>query len=311
MRAFREQRPRVVTNARERNLANPAYVTIHQLISASAWDTTVSVPLVVRGQSLGVLNVYYATGGAAAEAELPLLEAIAGQAAVAVENARLFLDAEAKAALEERQRLARELHDSVSQALYGIGLGARTARALLDRDPARADEPLEYVLQLAEAGLSEMRALIFELRPESLEREPMSSALHRLARALRSRHGITVRVDAADDGPPEPPFEIKEALYRIAQEALHNIVKHADTDNASVALTWTPGEVRLVVRDRGRGFVPGGPVPGHLGLRTMRERAHRVGGELAVRSAPGEGTAVEVTIPLANDRRDPAAVQPA
>src|SRR5213078_3825441 len=137
----------------------------------------------------------------------------------------LLIDAQAKAALEERQRLARELHDSVSQALFGISLGARTARALLAQDPARAAEPIDYVQSLAEAGLAEMRALIFELRPESLESEGLVAAISKQAAALRARHQIEVRADLGAE--PALPLERKEALYRIAQEATHNTVKHA------------------------------------------------------------------------------------
>jgi signal transduction histidine kinase len=120
--------------------------------------------------------------------------------------------------LEERQRLARELHDSVSQALYGIALGARTARKRLDSDPSNLAEPLDYVLTLAEAGLTEMRALIFELRPDSIETEGLVAALGRQVAATRARYGVAVNAELADE--PEVPVATKEALYRIAQEAM-------------------------------------------------------------------------------------------
>jgi signal transduction histidine kinase len=151
--------------------------------------------------------------------------AIANQAAVAIENARLYEQAQALAVLEERQRLARELHDSVSQALYGISLGAHTARTLLERDPGKLAEPLGYVLSQAETALMEMRALIFELRPESLETEGLVAALSRQAVALHARHGIEVSAELGDE--PDLPLKVKQELYRFAQEALHNTVKHA------------------------------------------------------------------------------------
>lgn len=126
---------------------------------------------------------------------------------------------------EERRHLARELRDSVSQALYGISLGVHTARLQLDHDPKELAESLDYVLELADAALIEMRALIFELRPESLETEGLVTALSKQAAALRARQGIIVQVDLG--GEPDVALEVKQDLYRIAQEALHNTVKHA------------------------------------------------------------------------------------
>jgi signal transduction histidine kinase len=215
---------------------------------------------------------------------------------IAVENARLLVEVRGKAALEERQRLARELHDSVSQALYGIALGAKTARTLLDRDSTKVASPLDYILSLADAGLAEMRALIFELRPESLEREGLVAALEKQAAALRARHEIKVETDLCNE--PDAPLEIKEALYRIAQEALHNIVKHAHASSVRIRMRCSPENVTLDVSDDGIGFDPEGDFPGHLGLHSMRERTERLGGTLAVESAPGKGTQIRAWIPI-------------
>jgi signal transduction histidine kinase len=226
-----------------------------------------------------------------------LLRAVANQAAVAVENARLYEQARGLAALEERQKLARELHDSVSQALYGIGLGARTARTLLDRDPPRAAGPLDYVVSLAEAGLTEMRALIFELRPDALETEGLVGLLEKQAAALRARHGLRVAVDLGSE--PDVPLAVKETLYRIAQESLNNTVKHARASQVMLRLTQEPEGILLEVGDDGAGFDPGGRFAGHLGLRSMRERAARHGATLQVESAPGRGTRVRVCVPPA------------
>ncbi len=137
------------------------------------------------------------------------------------------------ATLEERQRLARELHDSVSQALYGIALGARTARTQLERDPAKVVEPLDYVLSLAEAGLAEMRALIFELRPESLQNEGLLGALTKVSDAVRTRH----KLDVVTSFCPEPNISLdaKEMLYRVTQEAIYNVIKHASATRIEVA----------------------------------------------------------------------------
>ncbi|MPZ22233.1 MAG: hypothetical protein GEU28_01515 [Dehalococcoidia bacterium] len=176
-------------------LHDSAYDAVHRFLRDAEWEVMVKVPMIYRGSGLGVLTAFYMTEYAPNREEVALLEAIADHAAVAAENARLFDESQGRAALEERQRLARELHDSVSQALYGIGLGARTARAILERDPVKAVEPIDYVISLAEAGLTEMRSLIFELRPESLEQEGLRVALEKQSDSLRARYGIAVEAD--------------------------------------------------------------------------------------------------------------------
>ncbi|MEX1159140.1 MAG: histidine kinase [Thermomicrobiales bacterium] len=295
-RAFQTQRVFIMRDARARNQSAPEYSSIQEMIPEVKWDTIVAVPLIYHGRGLGVLNAYFLPDAHPDGPEIEFLKAIADQAAVAVENARLYHAAQQKAALEERQRLARELHDSVSQALYGIGLGARTARTLLDRDPRSAVEPLDYVLQLAEAGLTEMRSLIFELRPESLEREGIVSALNRQAKAVRARHSIRVEVVACPE--PEAPLDIKEAIYRIAQEALHNVVKHARATTVTLQLADTERGLTLTIHDDGDGFDTSGSFPGHLGLRSMRERATRLNGSLEIHSATTRGTTLIATIPI-------------
>ncbi len=257
-----------------------------------AW---IGVPLLLKDRIIGMLSLAYDEPSYYTSRHAALALAIANQAAVAIENARLYERAQEVAALEERQRLARELHDSVSQALYGIALGVRTARALLDCEPGRAAEPLEYVLSLADAGLTEMRALIFELRPEALAAEGLVAALEKQIDFVRARHGIMVH--ASLDAEPIMPYTVKEALYRIAQEALHNTVKHARARWVGVRLERRAGELILEVRDDGAGFDPARPFPGHLGLQTMRERATRLKGTLEVRSAPGHGTRIRARIP--------------
>jgi PAS domain S-box-containing protein len=205
---------------------------------------------------------------------------------------------EARAALEERQRLARELHDSVSQALYGIALGAQTIASALkeDSDTRAASEATQYVLQLAGAAISEMRALIFELRPESLEQEGLVVALERHAASLRAQHGFDV--DAQLSVEPELPLEHKEALYRIAHEALHNASRHAHARALRIVLLSSADHVGLEIADDGVGFDANGAFPGHLGLTSMRERAALIQSELTIDSAPGGGTVVSVRVPL-------------
>ncbi len=258
------------------------------------------VPLLVQDHVIGMLTLDHDQPGHYTPRHADLALTIANQAAIAIENARLFEQAQSLAVMIERQRLARELHDSVSQALYGIALGARTARALLDRDPAAAIEPIEYVAGLANAGMAEMRALIFELRPESLEEEGLVVALTKHAESLRARHQIDVQVDLCAE--PELPLAMKEALYRIAQESLHNIVKHARASTVTLRLCAPTPQVPVLaldIRDDGVGFDPAGAFPGHLGLRSMRERAARLGGTLTIDSAPGHGTHIQVRMPVA------------
>jgi PAS domain S-box-containing protein len=201
-----------------------------------------------------------------------------------------------RAVLEQRQHLARDLHDSVAQALYSISLGAHTALALLDSDRSGAVEALNYVISMARTGMDEMRAVVFELRPESLEVEGLVVALNRQMAALRARYGIEIGSSLCDE--PAAELAVKEALYRIAQEALQNAIKHARADRLEICLTCKPGGVRLEVSDNGMGFDPQVFHPGHLGLQSMRERATGVGGALEILSEPALGTRVCVSVPV-------------
>jgi signal transduction histidine kinase len=296
LKAFHTRQPMLVRGIRRFILADPLYAPIHRFVREVPWDTTYNVPLVYRGRALGVVFFCFLPEQEPGEDEKAFLKAATDQTAVAVENARLFVETRGKAALEERQRLARELHDSVSQALYGIALGAKTARALLERDPKQVADPLDYVLSLAEAGLAEMRALIFELRPESLEKEGLAAALEKQAAALRARHEIEVESVLCDEPGASP--EAKETVYRIAQEALHNIVKHARASKVKIEMYCDPELITLEVSDDGIGFDAIGEFPGHLGLRSMYERASRLGGMLDVASAPARGTRIHARIPV-------------
>ncbi len=282
--AIRTRGPLLFSNARQTVSANPWLTAIHDFYPRVAGDTVYIVPLLSRGKALGAIDFVYPPGQEPGEEEKVFLGAVADQAAVAVENACLFSDARGKATLEERQRLARQLHDSVSQALYSIALGVETAREVLPDNPERAAEPLDYVVTLAEAGMTEMRALIFELRPESLEKEGLVAALEKQAAAVQARHGIRVETTFGDE--PDAPLEAKESLYRIAQEALHNTVKHARAANVKIKLGRDSEGITLEVSDDGVGF------PGHLGLDSMRERVSRQGGTLEIASVQGKGVQI-------------------
>ncbi len=263
-----------------------------------AW---LAVPLRLRRQTVGLLALQHPQPGYFSHQRLDLALAFANQAAIAIENAQLYEQAHSLAALEERQKLARELHDSVSQALYGIALGTRTARMLVsraDEQPLKSElsEPLDYTLSLAEAGLAEMRALIFELRPESLETEGLVAALEKQTAALRARHHLAVQADLNTE--PDVTLSVKEVLFRVSQEALHNIVKHAGASEVIVKLMAENDHLTLTIHDNGQGFDPSRQFPGHLGLKSMRERVERIGGDYLLESTVGQGTTITVIVPI-------------
>ncbi|MGW7695394.1 GAF domain-containing protein [Streptomyces asiaticus] len=296
-------------------------------------------PLLRESTAIGAMCCHFPPGRDPGEADITLLEVIAGHASCAVENDRQRAATQDKAVHEERHRISRELHDSVSQALYGIALGARTAREMLERDidgaepvegrtgtashaqaPGRADpvaghetagevvdlaelaelaEPIEYIRRLADAAIAETRTLLCRLRPESLETEGLVAALTQHVEALRARYGIAT--EAKLDAEPETTPEAKHALYRIAQESLHNVAKHSQARNVRLHLLNEPGAITLTVADDGVGFDCKGSFPGHLGLLSMRERAREVGGTLNVDSRPGQGSRIRARIPAAPD----------
>ncbi len=228
--------------------------------------------------------------------------------AIARENARLYREAQKVAALEERQRLARELHDSVSQVLHGIALGTHAAVEMLERSPERVRETLDYVLGLAQAGVTEMRCLIFDLRPDSIESEGLISAFQRLAEATKARYDISVKLDIGTE--PDLGVGAKEALYRICQEAFWNMAKHSHARNGALRFSVQDSETILEVSDDGIGFDAAGLFPGHMGLQTMRERAGQMGASFSIDSAPGCGTRVTVRIPVVPDPEGSSQSQP-
>ena len=237
-----------------RFITGPIMQMLGGVRSITAGDLDVSVP-VLANDELGELATSF--NQMTSELKHRTHELSQTSAELQVKEAQLKV-----ATLEERQRLARELHDSVSQALYGIALGVRTAQTQLERDPAKLAEPLDYILSLAEAGLSEMRALIFELRPESLQNEGLVAALTKQADAIHARHKINVVTDFGEE--PNISLDAKEALYRIAQEALQNVAKHAHATKVELSLQNKDEKLILEIRDNGKGFDASREFPGHL-----------------------------------------------
>src|SRR5438105_3279342 len=296
LEAIAKQADFIYEDLPDRILSNPAFAPAHSVVRDVPWKLVVTVPMIHGGRSLGALSAYFRPGQRPSQPTLTFLHAIAGLAGSSASIFRLVSSVQDQVALGERQRLARELHDSVSQALYGIALGARSARNRLARDPQRAVEPLDYLLGLAEAALADMRSLILELQPESLEREGLVGALGKRANAIKGRYGIDMRTDL----PEEPPIPLgtKQDIYRIAQEALHNLVKHSRAKHASLRLRVDRDALTMEVADDGEGFDPSRSYPGHFGLPSMGERAESGGGELQIESRPGEGTTVRVRVPI-------------
>ncbi|WP_189091410.1 sensor histidine kinase [Deinococcus ruber] len=275
-------------------------------LQAAALGTLVSLPVDLPAthtqppagpDEAAELHAFYPRGKEPSRRELEFWGAVTDQVAVAQETARLLQQARLQGSEQERARLARDLHDSVAQALYGIALGTRAARAQLSRDPARASEHLEYAVQLADGAASEMKALLFALRPDALEEGGLTAALARLSEMLTLRYHLKSTLDA----PLEPTLnaEQKGALYRIAQEAVHNAVKHAQAGTVALRLHPQEGGWRLQIHDDGKGFDPGGVRGGTLGLKSMRERADDMGAQFDLRSAPAGGTTVRVHLPAA------------
>jgi len=255
-----------------------------------------AAPLLVKGRAYGGIVLFYPEPRAFRADELQLIGIFADQAALALEHARLIDQSRQLAALEERQRIARDLHDSVSQTLFSLTLAAQAARTTIDADAKAATGMLETVQELATGALAEMRALIFELRPGALHEAGLAAALERFVGAFRSRTGIQVELEL--DKRRLPPA-VEEALYRIAGEALNNVSKHAAAGRVEIRLVQSERAVRMWVRDNGVGFAVDEPITGdHMGRYTMQERAAALGGTCRITSIQGQGTTIEVDVPL-------------
>ena len=224
----------------------------------------VVLPLVASGELTGVLCLAHAGNGGWGEEQLALAHGVADQVAVAISNARRYQVSQQSAALEERHRIARDLHDSVSQSLFSLTLHARTAELALEQaglDPGSVlGRALQEVAELTRGALAEMRALIFELRPGALAEEGLGAALTKHAAAVSARDGLLIEVQAPAERLSLSVAQ-EEQLYRLAQEALHNVVKHAHAGRARVELAPRAGSVQLLVRDDGRGFDADSAVP--------------------------------------------------
>jgi signal transduction histidine kinase len=261
--------------------------------------TILSVPMKTRLRTVGVLSIYNKEGlGGFTDRDAELATFFANQAAAAIENARLYEQTREYTVVEERNRLARELHDSVTQSLFSVTLLIEAGLNLLERDPVKARERLERSNELAQGALAEMRALIFQLRPMTLQEEGLLSAVKKHLSALRSRHGSMVQLEVTGTE-RRLPAPIEDAAFGIIQESLNNVVKHANAPRAQVRLQFDVDHLRVSTNDDGVGFDTTVPRPDNtLGMSSMRERAEAVGGRLVVESAPGVGTRIVATLPI-------------
>jgi signal transduction histidine kinase len=249
----------------------------------------------------GVIGSFYLTHkeGAAnfSDEDQELIELLASHAAIAITNAHLYERSRELSILEERNRLALELHDAVSQKLFSLVLTAESAETLLERDGEGAKAQVERLKTLSREALEELRSLIMELRPPALDRDGLCGALRKHVEVLGRLHAVEIELridDAVSAGDDERDREV----LRIAQEALHNALRHAGAGHVEIRLSSDDGRLALEVRDDGVGFQPDDPElrSRRLGLTSMEERAGRLGGRLMIHSAPGEGTDVKLDV---------------
>ncbi|MCI2416525.1 GAF domain-containing sensor histidine kinase [Saccharopolyspora sp. K220] len=306
--AFRTRQRIVVPHRKQAILDDPKWAPLHAIMGAPEWDSFVAVPLVVRGRAVGVLNAYYEPGETPGPSALEFLEAMADQAATAVDSADLLVRGRRDAQLDERARLARELHDSVVQHVFSMRMQAKALRAQVEPGRTSSSERVRSVadelLGLAQHALADLRGLVLQLHPTELVGRGLVAAVREHAESVQAATGLAI--DVSTDEPwlvPELPTELQEDLYRIVQEALHNVVKHACASRALVRISTVDGlggdQLLVEISDDGKGWQPTQERRGALGLVSMKERAQRWGGHMAVDNADG-GCRVRVRLPAAH-----------
>ena len=258
-----------------------------------------AAPLKVESTIIGVLDVINKVGGFSKE-DVRIISLFADQAAIVIEQTQLHQQVEQMAVMEERQRLSRELHDSVTQALYSVNLYAEAARRALKAGKKEVSlENLKKLREMTREALLEMRLLVFELHPSILEKEGLVAALQSRLAAVESRSGLQTGIQV--EGERRLAIGLEEELYRIAQEGLTNAVKHAHARTVRIDLKYTPGQVRMELSDDGAGFDPGAVNgSGGMGLRSIRERVRRMNGRLDIGSSTETGTTLVITVPSAD-----------
>jgi two-component system nitrate/nitrite sensor histidine kinase NarX len=259
-------------------------------LSQFGFQLLVYIPLSTKGRALGFFLLGKPAPSQLSPEELALLSSIGRHVGVAMENARLYEQAEQTAIAGERSRLARELHDAVTQTLFSASLIADVLPKIWERDPEEGMHNLEELRQLTRGALAEMRTMLLEMRPEALERADLKTLLTQLADAFVGR--VRIPVDLEIHGDARPAQEVKIVFYRVAQEALNNIAKHSGARQVELHLDCQPGQMSLLIKDDGLGFDPGSIPSDHLGMGIMRERAASIRASLQIESQIGQGTTV-------------------
>jgi ligand-binding sensor domain-containing protein/signal transduction histidine kinase len=250
------------------------------------------VPIKGEDKVYGVFNVDYAEPGGFRAEEQRLFEALAQRAAIAIEQAQLQYQAQKTAIYEERQRLARDLHDAVTQTLFSASLVAEVLPSLWEKDQAVGRDRLKVLNELTKGALAEMRTLLIELRPSAIEEAELDELIRQLAESTTGRARIPVEVEFA--GECDIASDEKVVIYRITQEALNNIIKHAEANHVVIRIECDAAKVELTVEDDGVGFDPDSVLPDHLGLSIMKERAESISATLSVNSEPKTGTCIKL-----------------
>jgi signal transduction histidine kinase len=266
-----------------RTFLNKSAAVLSEGVRAWMW-----VPLAVKGRIIGGIGIAHAEPDSFTVHHADLALIVANQAAITLVNAQLYEQAQTLATLEERQRLAQNLHDAVNQSLFSASLIAEVLPRLWERNPDEARQSLEDLRRLTRGAMAEMRSLLAELRPLVLTDSNLSDLLRQLGDALTGRTNIPVTVTVTGQG--TLPAEVQKAFYRLCQEGLNNVAKHAKASQVAIDLEYGVGQVELQIHDDGCGFNPDNIPAGHYGLSIMRERAKVVGAELLVTSQPDRGT---------------------
>jgi len=273
------------------------------IIETEGIRSFMQVPIKISGEIFGVFSADYVQPRAFGTDDKRLFLSLAQRAALAIDTAQLHEKSQELAVIEERSRLARDLHDAVTQTLFSSSLIAETVPQLWDTDPEEGRQLLKELRQLSRGALAEMRTLLLELRPAALAETNLGDLLRQLGEAVTGQIGTSVVVTV--EGQCVLPSTVHVALYRIAQEALNNVVKHSAADHIAISLLCTTrlvadlgtprNQVELCIADDGQGFDPERVPPDRLGLGIIRERAQSIGAELEIQSQPGKGTKVVVT----------------
>jgi nitrate/nitrite-specific signal transduction histidine kinase len=321
IRAARNFQPQTITNTRiprgKGKAGKVAQSGVTAMVEDSAQDASVTqsivqaenirafiqVPIKVQNEVFGVFSADYTSPRSFQEDEIRLLQALAQRAGIAIQNARLYEQSHQLAVLEERSRLARDLHDAVTQTLFSASLVAEALPNTWEKNPQEGRVLLQELRSLSRGALAEMRTLLLELRPAALLETRLDDLLRQLGEAASGREGIPFAVQIEGEAELRQaalPPDVHIALYRITQEALNNVIKHARAHRATVRLCYSPASqaepvrVMLSIRDDGRGFDPAQLPHNRLGLGIMQERVQAIGGMLTIDSQPGHGTQVTV-----------------